>query len=82
MVDRKKPKVTSSKSSAKSSKESLKVLVPAKKSESKIDGVGEYECSSIVSPPNHFTHLVCVRNANIHNIRWLEREATNLNLAI
>jgi hypothetical protein len=68
MVDRKKPKVTSSKSSTKSSKEALKVLVPAKKSESKIDGVGEFECSSIVSPQKSFTHLVCARDANFYYI--------------
>jgi len=49
MVERKKPKETSSKSSSKSSKLSVKVTVPIKKSESKIDGVGEFECSSIVS---------------------------------
>ena len=52
MVERKKPKDGSSKiSSVKSSKESIKaaIFVPPKKIESKIDGVGEFECSTIVS---------------------------------
>ncbi len=74
MVERKKPKEGSSKSSTKSSKDSAKgaVFVPPKKSESKIDGVGEFECSSIVSPRylSHSIFVVRLGNANFHHLRW------------
>lgn len=83
MVERKKPKEGSTKSSVKSSKDSSKaaVFVPPKKSESKIDGVGEYECSTIVShtnEPSNF-NLVSPRNANFHHLGWSLREVTNSN---
>ena len=81
MVERKKPKDGSSKSSSvKSSKESVKaaIFVPPKKIESKIDGVGEFECSTIVSTEccNHI-YLVSPRDANFHHIRWTLGKVTN-----
>lgn len=83
MVDRKQPKDTSSKGSTKSSKDSTKgaIILPPKKSESKIDGVGEFELPKIVSQVYHSHPVVVVgsRNANFYDLRWAFREAKNCN---
>ena len=86
MVERKKVKegLSSKTSSAKSSKESIKaaIFVPPKKIESKIDGVGEFECSTIVSTSQLFykPFLVCLRNANLHHLRRTFGKVTNSHL--
>jgi hypothetical protein len=86
MVERKKVKEGSSlkTSSVKSSKESIKaaIFVPPKKLESKIDGVGEFECSTIVSTSQLVDKLflVCLRNVNLHNLGRTFGKVTNSHL--